>query len=115
MKPDDLIQLSMQVKQPGDQVLTETVDLSVQYGKQLGKPGPAAYERLMGDAIIGERRLFARGDLVEDAWRVVQPLLDDPPPVEPYFQGSMGPAGAARVLPPNLMEMLSEPQVATTR
>jgi glucose-6-phosphate 1-dehydrogenase len=115
MKPDDLIQLSMQVKQPGDQVLTETVDLSVQYGKQLGMPGPAAYERLMGDAIIGERRLFARGDLVEDAWRVVQPLLDDPPPVEPYFQGSMGPAGAARVLPPNLMEMLSEIQVTATR
>lgn len=111
MKPDDLIQLSMQVKQPGDQVLMETVDLSVQYAQQLGQSGPAAYERLLGDAIIGEHRLFARADMVEDAWRVVQPLLDAPPPVEPYFQGSMGPAGAARVLPPNLIEMLSEPQV----
>ncbi len=111
MKPDDLIQLSMQVKQPGDQVLMETVDLSVQYAQQLGQAGPAAYERLLGDAIIGEKRLFARADMVEDAWRVVQPLLDDPPPVEPYFQGSMGPAGAARVLPPNLTEMLSAPQV----
>lgn len=111
MKPDDLIQLSMQVKQPGDQVLMETVDLSVQYAQQLGQSGPAAYERLLGDAIVGEHRLFARADMVEDAWRVVQPLLDAPPPVEPYFQGSMGPAGAARVLPPNLIEMLSEPQV----
>jgi glucose-6-phosphate 1-dehydrogenase len=83
----------------------------VHYSKQLGQAGPAAYERLLGDAIIGEHRLFARADLVEEAWRVVQPLLDNPPPVEPYFQGSMGPAGAARVLPPNLMEMLSEPQV----
>jgi glucose-6-phosphate 1-dehydrogenase len=111
MKPDDLIQLSMQVKRPGDQMLIETVDLSVHYEEQLGKSGPAAYERLLGDAIIGEHRLFARADLVEEAWRVVQPLLDDPSPVEPYFQGTMGPAGAARVLPPNLMEMLSEPQV----
>ena len=111
MKPDDLIQLSLQVKQPGDEVLIENVDLSVHYSKQLGQSGPAAYERLLGDAIIGEHRLFARADLVEEAWRVVQPLLDNPPPVEPYFQGSMGPAGAARVLPPNLLEMLSEPQV----
>jgi len=111
MKPDDLIQLSMQVKRPGDQMLIETVDLSVHYEEQLGKSGPAAYERLLGDAIIGEHRLFARADLVEEAWRVVQPLLDDPSPVEPYFQGTMGPAGAARVLPPNLLEMLSEPQV----
>ena len=114
MKPDDLIQLSLQVKQPGDQMLIENVDLSVHYSQQLGQSGPAAYERLLGDAIIGEHRLFARADLVEEAWRVVQPLLDDPPPVEPYFQGSMGPAGAARVLPPNLMEMLSEPQVVAS-
>ncbi len=111
MKPDDLIQLSMQVKQPGDRVLMETVDLSVHYAEQLGQFGPAAYERLLGDAIVGERRLFSRGDMVEEAWRVVQPLLDAPASVEPYFQGTMGPPGAQRVLPPDLTEMLSEPQV----
>lgn len=111
MKPDDLIQLSMQVKQPGDRVLMETVDLSVHYAEQLGQFGPAAYERLLGDAIVGERRLFARGDMVEEAWRVVQPLLDSPSPVEPYFKGTMGPPGAQRVLPPDLTEMLSEPRV----
>ncbi len=114
MKPDDLIELSMQVKEPGDRAVTRTVDLSVHYEERLGRPGAAAYERLLGDAIIGEHRLFARGDLVEEAWSVVQPLLDDPPPSESYVQGSMGPAGAARVLPPNLGAMLTEPQVAAS-
>ena len=111
MKPDDLIELSMQVKQPGDRVVMETVDLSVHYSTRLGLPGPAAYERLLGDAIEGERRLFARGDLVEEQWRVVEPLLEDPPPVEPYWRGSMGPAGASRLLPDDLPDMLSSPHV----
>lgn len=114
MKPDDLIELSMQVKQPGDRVVMETVDLSVHYSTRLGLPGPAAYERLLGDAIAGERRLFARDDLVEEQWRVIAPLLEDPPPVEPYWRGSMGPAGAARLLPPDLDDMLSSPHVPAT-
>lgn len=112
VKPDDLIELSMQVKQPGDRVVMETVDLSVHYGTQLGLPGPAAYERLLGDAITGERRLFARGDLVEEQWRVIAPLLENPPPVEPYWRGSMGPAGADRLLPPDIGDMLSESHVS---
>lgn len=111
LKPDDLIELSMQVKQPGDRIVMETVDLSVHYSTRLGQPGPAAYERLLGDAIAGERRLFARGDLVEEQWRVIESLLEDPPPVEPYWRGSMGPAGAARLLPPDLDDMLSTPHV----
>jgi glucose-6-phosphate 1-dehydrogenase len=111
MKPDDLIELSMQVKQPGDRVVMETVDLSVHYATRLGLPGPAAYERLLGDAITGERRLFARGDLVEEQWRDIAPLLEDAPPVEPYWRGSMGPAGADRLLPPDLGDMLSESHV----
>jgi glucose-6-phosphate 1-dehydrogenase len=114
MKPDDLIELSMQVKQPGDRVVMETVDLSVHYSSRLGLPGPAAYERLLGDAIDGERRLFARGDLVEEQWRVIEPLLVDPPPVQPYWRGSMGPAAADRLLPTDLPEMLSSPHVPAT-
>lgn len=111
MKPDDLIELSMQVKQPGDRVVMETVDLSVHYSTRLGLPGPQAYERLLGDAITGERRLFARGDLVEEQWRVIEPLLVDPPPVQPYWRGSMGPAAADRLLPDDIDAMLSSPHV----
>jgi glucose-6-phosphate 1-dehydrogenase len=35
--------------------------------------------------------LFPRQDVIEETWRIVQPLLDDPPPVEPYAPGSWGP------------------------
>ncbi|MSO44430.1 MAG: glucose-6-phosphate dehydrogenase [Thermoleophilia bacterium] len=114
LKPDDLIQISLQVKQPGDELVMETVDLSVHYAERLGPPGPAAYERLLGDAIIGEKRLFARGDLVEASWGVIEPLLVDPPPVFRYRCGSMGPVEADRLLPLNLDSMLSQSHVPMT-
>jgi glucose-6-phosphate 1-dehydrogenase len=55
---------------------------------------PEPYERLLEDALRGEHRLFTREDEVEQTWRIVQPLLDDPPKVEPYEPGSWGPEGA---------------------
>ena len=57
-----------------------------------------AYERLLGDALIGSPRRFARQDVVEQTWRVVQPTLDEPGPVHPYFRGSWGPSEADRLL-----------------
>ena len=66
-----------------------TLDLS--FDEQLGEaPGP--YERLLKDALVGDGTLFPRQDVIEETWRIVQPLLDDPPPVEPYAPGSWGPA-----------------------
>ena len=52
------------------------------------------YDRLIGAALSGERYLFARQDTVEAAWRVVQPVLGDAVPVQPYARGSWGPAQA---------------------
>ena len=54
----------------------------------------AAYERLLLDVIRGDQTLFTRSDEVERLWTVVQPLLDDPPPVHAYAQGSWGPDAA---------------------
>lgn len=56
------------------------------------------YERLLLAALTGDHRLFARQDAVEQTWRIVQPLLDAPPPVVPYAQGSWGPAGAEELV-----------------
>ena len=60
------------------------------------EPGedPEPYERLLGDAIAGVHTLFTRQDAVEETWRVVQPLLDEPGPVRPYAPGSWGPKEA---------------------
>ena len=58
-----------------------------------------AYEELLTDAIRGVTMRFARQDYVEEAWRIVDPVLDDATPVFEYEPGSWGPAEASRVAP----------------
>jgi glucose-6-phosphate 1-dehydrogenase len=94
---DDGVTLTVQAKHPGPELRTIPVDLSVDFHESLGdRQGP--YERLLGDAIAGDSRRFAREDSVECAWRVVQPALDDPPPVHLYPKGSWGPGEADALL-----------------
>jgi glucose-6-phosphate 1-dehydrogenase len=70
-----------------------TIHLDASYDRELGEP-PEPYERLLYAAITGDHQLFARQDSVEETWRIVQPLLDNPPEVRPYTPGSWGPADA---------------------
>ncbi len=99
MKPDDRITMTMQAKVPGLDMLSDDVDLSVDYEEALGGDGPDAYERLIADAIVGDERLFARQDGVEEAWRIVEPLLVPSHSVLPYAPGTWGPVEADRVAP----------------
>ena len=94
--PNPGADLVVQAKQPGA-VSTRTVDLSLIFSEELGD-APEPYERLLGEALNGDARLFTREDGVEQTWRIVQPLLDAPPPVEPYTPGSWGPASADKLL-----------------
>ena len=50
-----------------------------------------AYERVLGDAMAGDRTLFAREDYVEEAWRIVDPVLKAGTPVHEYEPGTWGP------------------------
>jgi glucose-6-phosphate 1-dehydrogenase len=59
-----------------------------------------AYERVLSDALAGDRTLFAREDYVEEAWRIVDPVLGAATAVHPYEPGTWGPAQAAAVTPP---------------
>jgi len=97
MKPDDVITLTMQAKEPGPDTVAASVDMAVDYGKVLGGDGPDAYERLLGDAIDGDSRLFARQDGVEEAWRVIEALLDSASAPLGYERGSWGPTEADRL------------------
>jgi glucose-6-phosphate 1-dehydrogenase len=94
--PNPGADLVVQAKRPGA-ASTRTVDLSLVFSEELGD-APEPYERLLGDALRGEASLFTREDSVEETGPNVQPLLDAPPPVEPYPQGSWGPAGADKLL-----------------
>jgi glucose-6-phosphate 1-dehydrogenase len=87
--------LIIQAKQPGAN-RTRSVDLSLIFAEELGE-APEPYERLLSDAMRGDSTQFAREDGVEETWRVVQPLLDNPPPVQPYAVGSWGPEDAAKL------------------
>jgi glucose-6-phosphate 1-dehydrogenase len=93
MKPDDCITLEMQAKKPGDALLSRSIPLQVVNDDQYSE-GHDAYERLLDDALSGDARLFARQDGVEQAWRIVQPVLEDHQRVLPYKAGTWGPSDA---------------------
>ena len=61
---------------------------------EFGGEGPTPYEVLLEAAMRGDPSHFARQDAVEETWRVVQPLIDSPSPVEDYEPGTWGPASA---------------------
>jgi glucose-6-phosphate 1-dehydrogenase len=97
LSPDDGVTITMHAKRPGPALVSRTVDLDVDYREELGER-QEAYERLLADALAGERRRFARQDWVEQAWRVVQPALDEPGPVHPYEPETWGPVEADEIL-----------------
>jgi glucose-6-phosphate 1-dehydrogenase len=74
----------------------EPADLEVLFEKVPGED-PEPYERLLGDAIAGNHELFTRQSTIEETWRVVQPLLDEPGPVHVYEQGTWGPKQAGEL------------------
>jgi glucose-6-phosphate 1-dehydrogenase len=94
---NDGVTFRVQAKQPGERMLTRPVDLDVSFNAALGVR-QEAYERLIGDAMDGNPARFARQDMVEQAWRIVDTCLANPSPVHPYFQGSWGPAEADRLV-----------------
>jgi glucose-6-phosphate 1-dehydrogenase len=70
-------------------------------GTRLPRAGDMdAYERVLGDAMRGDATLFAREDYVEEAWRIVDPMLKEGTPVFDYEPGTWGPKEVERVSPP---------------
>lgn len=94
--PEVVIALGARVKRAGDAMRGEDVELVAR--RQAGSDAPP-YERLLGDALRGDASLFTRDEAVEEAWRVVDPVLDLPEPVDLYDSGSWGPP-SGRILAP---------------
>ncbi|MFB4274153.1 glucose-6-phosphate dehydrogenase [Nonomuraea sp. MTCD27] len=97
LQPDAGVTFDLLAKEPGKQH-TRPVPVSVDFTKVLG-PMEAAYERILADAVSGDPRRFARFDLVEESWRIVQPVLDLTDAPLPYAKGSWGPDRAAEIPP----------------
>jgi glucose-6-phosphate 1-dehydrogenase len=75
----------------------EAINLDMEFSEEGGE-GATPYEVLLHAAMVGQRTRFTRQDGVEETWRIMQPLLDAPPPVHPYSQGSWGPSAADDVV-----------------
>jgi glucose-6-phosphate 1-dehydrogenase len=92
LSPQVVIAEGMRVKQPGEAMRGEPVELVARHhaGTEM-----APYERLLGDALRGDNSLFTSDACVEAAWRVVDSVLGHGDPVRPYEPGSWGPSEAA--------------------
>ena len=89
ISPDVGIALGVMVKTPGEEMAGREVELLAYHHPT--KDEMDAYERLLGDAMKGDATLFAREDYVEEAWRIVDPVLRAGTPVYPYEPNTWGP------------------------
>ncbi|MGH7323218.1 MAG: glucose-6-phosphate dehydrogenase [Candidatus Rokuibacteriota bacterium] len=98
IQPDEGIALTVAVKVPGPDLKLAQVTLDFRYGEVFGGQPPEAYERLLLDAIHGDTTLYARGDWVEQAWAILEPVLtawrQTPAAPAVYEAGSWGPTQA---------------------
>ena len=81
----------------GDEIGAGRIDLDVEFATQGGE-GATPYEVLLEAAMRGDAMRFTRQDGVEEQWRIMQPLLDAPPPVHSYAPGSWGPEAAEKLV-----------------
>jgi glucose-6-phosphate 1-dehydrogenase len=95
LTPQSSIALGAQVKKPGEDMTGQAIELAFMPGRSADEMD--AYQRLLGDAMAGDPTLFGRQDGVEQAWRIVQPILGDATPLYEYEPGSWGPAEAERL------------------
>jgi glucose-6-phosphate 1-dehydrogenase len=95
LSPEVVIGAGALVKRSGEEMRGEPVELIARHHTQADK---SPYERLLSDAIRGDTSLFTQDDSVEAAWRVVDPVLQDPLPVVLYESGTWGPVQADGVI-----------------
>jgi len=101
LSPQVQIAIGARAKRPGEGMAGEPLELSVvdqqaASGKTSGRLGD--YARLIGDAMVGDATLFARQDVVEAAWAIIDPVIHGPSPMFEYDPGSWGPPQADRLV-----------------
>ncbi|MET1085256.1 MAG: glucose-6-phosphate dehydrogenase [Burkholderiales bacterium] len=89
ISPDVTAAFGLTVMDPEEKMVGQTMELLANHHP--GADEPDAYERVLGDAMAGDSTLFAREDYVEEAWRIVDPVLKAGTPVHEYESGTWGP------------------------
>jgi glucose-6-phosphate 1-dehydrogenase len=103
IQPDEGIMLRFGAKVPGLGVDIRNVTMDFTYGSAFQVDSPDAYETLILDALLGDASLFTRADEVEEAWSIVDPVIqawaeEGPPPFPSYEAGTWGPEAADDLL-----------------
>jgi glucose-6-phosphate 1-dehydrogenase len=96
--PDTAFALCLNNISVENEQVSEPVEIEAQRYPRAGEMD--AYERVLGDAMAGDATLFAREDYVEEAWRIVDPVLKAGTPVFEYEPNTWGPAEVKQVTPP---------------
>ena len=97
LAPDVTIAMGMMVMTPGEEIAAETVEMLASRSPHAGDMD--AYERVLGAAMESDATLFAREDYVEEAWRIVDPVLKMGTPIYDYEKNTWGPSEGERVTP----------------
>jgi glucose-6-phosphate 1-dehydrogenase len=103
IQPDEGIMLRFGAKVPGLGIDVRSVTMDFTYGSAFAVDSPDAYETLILDALLGDASLFTRADEVEEAWGIVDPIIEtwadlDPPSFPNYPAGTWGPPEADELL-----------------
>ena len=100
--PDEGISLQFEVKRPGPAVSLAPVKMDFRYDDWFPKKPNVGYETLILDVMLGDQTLFMRADMVEEGWRIVQPVLDSwaqkTSGIPQYASGGDGPAEADELI-----------------
>ena len=100
IQPNEGLHLEFQAKTPDEKMELRPVDLEFHYDDSFGGQAiPDAYERLLLDALTGDASLFTRSDEIEQAWEIIDPIIQglaaaDAPAPAGYAVGSRGPDAA---------------------
>lgn len=102
IQPNEGASLRIEAKAPGAETQLRPVRMDFLYGETFTRETPEAYERLILDALRGDATLFTRADEVEQAWRIVDPVIgawkENEVPLEPYVAGTPGPDSAEALI-----------------
>lgn len=102
IQPNEGITLRFAAKLPGQKMRIRWVNMDFRYGSSFGVRPPEAYERLLLDCMLGDPTLFARRDMVERCWEIVDPVLEawkKPAPDFPNYEaGSSGPRSSFELI-----------------
>jgi glucose-6-phosphate 1-dehydrogenase len=100
--PDESIGVQFQVKDRGPEMILTAAEMTFNYDDSFPKQANVGYETLLYDVMIGDPILFMRADMVEQGWRIVQPVLDawakQTPAFPNYASGQAGPAAADELI-----------------